>query len=222
MYAFGNRNDCVIVDEPFYAYYLSTHLQTVHPGRSEIIKSQSTNYKEVLLKVIFGAYDLPNVFFKNMAQHLHKADWTFLADMKNVLLIRDPKALIASFAQVIKYPSMLDIGLKLEFEIFQYLKQNGHNFLIVDSGNILKDPERMLTKLCEGLDITFDKKMLNWSAGPRRDDGVWAKYWYKNVHKSTGFTSKKISDNPFPKRLDSLLEEAEGYYKALYKESIKL
>jgi len=29
--------------------------------------------------------------------------------------------------------------------------------------------------------------MLSWAPGPRPEDGVWAKYWYKSVINSTGF-----------------------------------
>ena len=29
--------------------------------------------------------------------------------------------------------------------------------------------------------------MLNWDRGGIKEDGVWAKYWYENVHKSEGF-----------------------------------
>ena len=39
MYAFGNRGDCAVVDEPFYAAYLAlTGLQ--QPMREEILESQ--------------------------------------------------------------------------------------------------------------------------------------------------------------------------------------
>ncbi len=42
MYSFGARADCAVVDEPFYAAYLSrTGLR--HPMREEIITSQPTD-----------------------------------------------------------------------------------------------------------------------------------------------------------------------------------
>ena len=46
MRSFGSRNDFDILDEPFYASYLKkTGIQ--HPMFDEIIKSQSSDYKEV-------------------------------------------------------------------------------------------------------------------------------------------------------------------------------
>ena len=29
--------------------------------------------------------------------------------------------------------------------------------------------------------------MLSWETGGNPADGVWARYWYENVHRSTGF-----------------------------------
>ena len=47
MYSFGNRADCAVVDEPFYAAYLEkTGLD--HPMRDEILASQSRDPAEVL------------------------------------------------------------------------------------------------------------------------------------------------------------------------------
>jgi hypothetical protein len=29
--------------------------------------------------------------------------------------------------------------------------------------------------------------MLHWPEGPKPEDGVWAKHWYRSAHRSTGF-----------------------------------
>ena len=47
-----------------------------------------------------------------MAHHHQQMDLDFLENMTNLFLIRNPKQLIASFAQVINEPTMQDIGLK--------------------------------------------------------------------------------------------------------------
>lgn len=215
MYSFGNRKDCAIVDEPFYAYYLTQHPEIEHPGRNETLATQSSDYQEVLDEVVFKDYDTDFVFFKNMAQHLDGADWSFLNEVQNVFLIRNPTQLIASFAQVIPEPTMLDIGLELEWKIFEYLKSRGQNPIVIDSNKVLQNPQGILDRLCTALGMPFDKAMLNWQAGPRAEDGVWAKHWYANVHKSTGWEKQKTSSREFPKRLSPLLEEARVYYDRL-------
>ena len=45
MYAFDNRSDTVAVDEPFYAHYLNRYPDVYHPGRNDILQSQSTDTK---------------------------------------------------------------------------------------------------------------------------------------------------------------------------------
>jgi len=57
--------------------------------------------------------------------------------------------------------------------------------------------------------------MLRWSAGPRPEDGIWAKYWYKSVHQSTGFGPYRKKTDPFPEKLEPLLEECQPIYKKL-------
>lgn len=215
MYAFGNRNDMTVIDEPFYAYYLHNHPSIDHPGRVEVLESQPTDYQTVIKKAVLQPITTDYLFVKNMAHHLDGSDWSFLTSVKNIFLIREPRQLIASFAQVIHEPKILDIGLKLEYEIFEYLRAQGQKPIVIDSGMLLQDPETYLKQLCNKLDIPFSDKMLNWSPGPRKEDGIWAKYWYDNVHASSGFRKQKTSERLFPEHLLSLLEEADFYYNQL-------
>ncbi|UDY23019.1 hypothetical protein [Nocardioides sp. Kera G14] len=53
MRAFENRPDCSVVDEPFYAAYLSaTGLD--HPAHDEVIASQPTDWREVAEQLTTG------------------------------------------------------------------------------------------------------------------------------------------------------------------------
>lgn len=221
MYSFGNRKDMSVIDEPFYGYYLDLHPEIDHPGRAATLAERPTAYSEVLNTYFHNNYPTDHVFLKNMAHHLDQGDWSFIKPLKNLFLIRNPRQLIASFAQVIPNPTMLDIGLKLEWEIFQYAQQAGSNCVVMDSNEVLKDPKKVLSKMCEQLDIPFSEEMLSWEAGPRVEDGSWAKYWYANVHLSTGFSKQKTSSRPFPERLQPLLDEAQGYYDSLAEYAIK-
>jgi len=221
MYSFGNRTDTSIVDEPFYAHYLKIFPEINHPGREETLQSQSSDVEQVLQKVIYGTYPTSQVFFKNMAHHLIEVDWSFLKDCTNIFLIRNPRQLIASFAQVIPHPNLQDIGLKLEYEILQNCLDKNLPFVVLDSNEVLKNPKLVLTKLCHQINIDFDEAMLSWTAGAREEDGVWAKYWYTNVHKSTGFLKQVTSERPFPEVLLPLLTEAQEYYDLLCKYTIR-
>lgn len=63
--------------------------------------------------------------------------------------------------------------------------------------------------------------MLAWEAGPRPEDGAWARWWYHNVHASTGFQPFKEKSEPFPERLRPLLEECLPHYEALRAEALR-
>lgn len=220
MYAFGNRKDCAVVDEPFYAYYLA-NTDVAHPGNDEVLASQSQDH-EVVIRHLRKQKEQPYLFVKNMAHHLIMDDWLFFSEWTNLLLIRDPKQLIASFAKQIEQPTLRDIGIKKEWEIFEYLKSQGKTPIVLDSGTLLEDPKAVMTKLSRAMDIPFDKAMLRWEAGARAEDGVWAKYWYHGVHQSTHFAPRKTSQRELPGYLEPLLEEAMPYYKTLLKEAIKM
>ena len=58
MYSFGNREDTIAVDEPFYAHYLRVS-DVDHPGKAEIIASMEPYAERVISDVIFGEYDQP-------------------------------------------------------------------------------------------------------------------------------------------------------------------
>ena len=46
--------------------------------------------------------------------------------------------------------------------------------------------------------------MLSWEAGGNPADGVWAPYWYGNVHRSTGFVPYRPKSEPFPAELEEV------------------
>ncbi len=215
MYSFAQRSDTKVLDEPFYGHYLQkTGID--HPGKEETIASQEKDPEKVIRHFEELDADFDVVFVKNMAHHHEVLDWNYLKPFKNVFLIRDPKQLIASFAQVIEQPTMQDIGLKHEAELLDFVSANGaFEPIVMDANNILPDPEKGLNQLCEQLGIDFDPAMLTWEQGAIPEDGTWAKYWYKNVHNSTGFVKQKTSERSLPEHCKTLYESALPYYEKL-------
>lgn len=220
MYSFGNRADCHVIDEPFYANYLS-RVDIIHPGQEEILASLPQDADTVISDIILANYDAESVFIKNMAHHIDGLDISFAYDLDNVMLIRRPQQLIASFEKVISNPTMRDIGVKAQWEIFEKLQSNGAKIFVLDSNELLKNPEKVLTALCKSCDIPFDKDMLQWKPGPRKEDGVWAKHWYENVHKSSCFMKQRKKDRILPEHLIPLCEEANKYFDLLFEHAIK-
>jgi hypothetical protein len=222
MYSFAQRSDCTVFDEPLYAHYLSkTPARAYHPGAEEVIATMENDGEKVVRDLILGDFDKPVVFFKHMTHHLVDLDLGFLYRTVNVLLTRDPVDMLPSYAAQVEKPSLLDVGFKQHIELLKYLQSIGQNPPVLDSKQILLDPQKVLNELCERMDIPFEAAMLRWKAGARPEDGSWAKYWYRSVHESTGFGKYVQKSEPFPESLKPLLEECKPYYEQLNAMAIK-
>lgn len=221
MYSFAQRNDTVVIDEPLYARYLLL-TNADHPGREDIIANMDTDGENIISEIILGDYKCDILFIKQMSHHLIELDESFLEKVINVLLIRNPSQLISSLAQVLNNIEMKDTGIKKQYEIYKKLISLDQKPIVIDSGEILKDPESSLSLLCESTGIPFDKKMLRWNAGKRKEDGIWAKYWYENVHKSTCFEKQETSSRKLPDELISLYDECMVYYNEMFSHSLKV
>lgn len=220
MYSFAQRSDTVVADEPLYAHYLRV-TDAGHPGQAEILRSQNPDGAQVVQQVLLGAYARPVVFFKHMAHHLVDLDEGFLAQMRNVLLIRHPAEVIASFSKVIAQPVLRDIGIARQAALLETLDRMGLPAVIVDGSDLLRDPARMLEALCHALDLPFEPAMLHWPPGPRPEDGIWAPYWYAQVHRSSGFEPWKPHPRQVPPHLQPLLEEAMTHYGRVYARALR-
>jgi len=217
MYSFAQRSDTKVVDEPLYAHYLkNTDASKYHPGAEEVLASMPHDGTEIMRR--FTNYSEKNVLFlKQMTHHLLEIDLDFLLNMQNVILTRDPVDMLPSFAEQIKFPEMHDVGYRAHLELLEFLNTKGKPPVVIDSRSILENPEKILKKLCDRLSIPFMTEMLSWPCGPREEDGVWAKYWYKNVHQSTSFKPYKQKSVPFPEHLKPLLEKCSPIYDQLKK-----
>ena len=196
MYAFGNRADCAVIDEPFYAAYLrKTGIE--HPMRTQVLASQE-NDPEAVVSQITGSNpgNLPHFYQKHMTQHMIAGmplDW--MAHVRNVFLIRHPARVVASFSAKYEATTLEDTGFVQQAMLFDRVVEMGQRPLVVDSADIRANPRAMLQALCAGLAMTWDEAMLSWPAGGRPEDGVWAAHWYGAVHRSTGFAG---AEGPLP------------------------
>jgi len=125
--------------------------------------------------------------------------------------------MLPSYAQQVATPAMIDVGYAAHLQLIEYLQKQNQEIIVLDAKRVLENPEKVLTQLCEKINIPFDVAMLRWSAGSRPEDGIWAKYWYKNVHQSTGFGQYRKKTDPFPEKLIPLLEECQPIYEQLQK-----
>jgi hypothetical protein len=206
MRAWENRPDCEVVDEPLYAWYLD-HTGLDHPARDLVIAAGETDLRRVVASLTRPWPDGPALQYqKHMAQHLVPdlpRDW--IPSLRNVLLIRDPAEVVASYVRSRASVTPDDIGVLQQLELSRLL---GSAVPVIDAADFLGDPEGHLRWLCDYAGVAFTARMLSWPAGPRDSDGVWAPYWYDAVLRSTGF-------EPYRPRTVELSAEGEAVVAAL-------
>ena len=217
MRSFGARSDCQCVDEPFYAAYLkTTGLQ--HPMSDEIFASQSSVPDEVISDLTGSIEAGSSVFYqKHMTHHMVAEiprDW--MAECRNVFLIRHPARVIPSYARKMETVSLEAIGFPQQLSLFERAAElEGRTPLVIDSTDILRAPEEKLRALCAALDIAWQPDMLAWSAGPKPEDGAWAPHWYDAVWKSTGFAEAPAELPEVPDAHQAIYEDALAIYETL-------
>jgi hypothetical protein len=223
MRAFENRADCVVSDEPFYAAYLAaTGLD--HPMRAEVLQSQPNEWQDVAAYLAGPAPQEPGKrdaaiwYQKHMTHHMLPAfglDW--VGGFRHAFLIRNPVRVLASYVAKREEVALSDIGLVRQVELFDRLADKaGAPPPVVDSDDVLRDPEAVLRSLSAALSIPFDPAMLHWPKGRRASDGVWAPAWYASVEQSTGFAVQSSTDLPsLPDHLQHIADAALPYYERL-------
>lgn len=214
MYSFRERSDTTVVDEPLYAHYLRVTARD-HPGRDQVINAQNPNGEVVVRDVLWGEYNSDVVFFKQMAHHLVELNEDSLVGFKNILLTRDPRDMLPSLAIQLPDATLADTGLANQVHLLNSIVEHGEKPIVIDSSALLGNPESFLHSLCDRLDIKQDPSMLSWAAGPKPEDGVWAPFWYQNVHSSTGFDRGLPSRRTVPSNLVPVLDEAIGLFDRL-------
>ena len=189
MRSWSYRDDTTVIDEPFYSSYLiSTKLK--HPMYKEIIKRYPSKNDDIIKLLTSKNPNKSDIWYqKHMAQHnLYGYNINWISDLKNCVLIRDPKYVIASYGKQFSVNNERLLGYIQQIEIIKYIeKEHGKTPPIIDATDILKDPEKYLKRLCDEIEIEFSSRMLSWPKGGRDTDGVWAPYWYSSVNDSTGF-----------------------------------
>ena len=220
MYAWRQRSDTAVWDEPMYGHYL-VETGIDHPGREMILRSVPVDRDEIHDTMAAGPCPAPVWFFKNMAHHLVGFDESIIDACDNFLLTRNPRDMLPSLSAGLgRVPTMGDAAYEAQVGIVDRLVATGRRPIVVDSRDLLEDPERVLSGLCRHLGLTFESAMLSWPRGPKPEDGVWAAHWYASVHASEGFGPYRPKKGPLPADLEPIYEESMPLYGRLLEHAI--
>ena len=208
MYAFGNRADFTVWDEPFYGAYLS-ETGVDHPMRDAVLAACETDAGRVSQQIceLEG-----NVLLKLMTFHMgadNPFDWA--EDCVHIHLLRHPARVVASYMLKRDRPDLRDIGFEQQAALFERFPGP-----VLESSVLRADPKRVLQALCAEIGLPFDPAMLAWPAGPKPFDGVWAPHWYDAVHRSEGFAGPEGELPVLAGEAADLVEAALPYYERLH------
>lgn len=214
MYSWRERADTTVIDEPFYAHYLTLD-DRGHPGVEEILASQAHDSDEVIADVVLGPCETPVLYIKQMAHHLKGVDRAHLAHTENILLVRHPRDMLASLSVQLPHCDLSDTGLVESVELLDAILDQGGSPVVIETQRLLADPAAVLSGVCAHVGLDFDAGVLSWPPGPKPEDGAWAPHWYDNVHASTRFASPRSGRRDLPDRLLPTMEQAMPLYERL-------
>lgn len=192
MRAWENRDDCEVVDEPFYACYLrETGLR--HPLWEEVLAAQSSNWEEVAEQLCTFNNACSIYYQKQMTHHILPGvnlDWT--KRLNHCFLIRNPFEVVSSYREKMDSISADDIGIIRQWQLYQEISELSQQKIpVIEATQVLKNPEAILRRVCDFFGLEFSERMLSWPRGKRQSDGVWAPHWYQVVEKTSGFSPYK-------------------------------
>jgi Sulfotransferase domain len=217
MRSFENRPDAVVVDEPLYAAYLHrTGIE--HPAREAVIASQPTDL-DVAIESLSTPLPAGRTvhYAKHMAHHVSQdMDLRWTLRFHNVLLIRDPVEVVASYVRSRESCEPEDIGLPQQGWLQELWDEHDADVPVIDAKDFLQAPEAHLRWLCDWLGIPFTDRMLSWPPGPRESDGVWAPHWYAAVRSSTGFEPWRPRETHLSDHDAAVAEACRPVYEALH------
>lgn len=217
MRSFGSRADTFVSDEPFYGCFLKTSGAN-HPMRAETIAAMECDWSKVMQMLCGDAPDGSAIWYqKHMWHHMvGPVGYEDFAGFTHAFLIREPERMIASYLRKRETAMFGDFGLERQANFFEREADRlGKAPPVVDSSELLADPEAVLSKLCAALGIAWDRAMLSWAPGRRETDGPWASHWYSAVELSTGFGPPERGVVDLPPEAQRLADRCRPYYERL-------
>jgi hypothetical protein len=217
MRSFGSRADTFVSDEPFYGCFLKTS-GADHPMREEVISAMDCDWQSVMTALRGDPPDNSRVWYQKQMWH-HMAGpigYDDFAGFTHAFLIREPERMIASYLRKRETAEFEGFGLDRQAEFFdREADRLGHAPPVIDAHDVLMDPESVLTKLCNALQIPWDMAMLSWLPGRRETDGPWAPHWYGAVEASTGFGPPEMDEVELSDDARLLADRCRPYYERL-------
>ena len=216
------RGDLECLHEPFgEAWYQGEHplWQRYKPGE----KTTPGLTLESVWEDIKARAEKGPVFLKDFPHYInHMWDEEFLSNFTHAFLIRDPAKTITSIFK--QWPDFDEgeVGFPEQRALFDLLKAlNGSAPPVLDSDDLLENPEIMTKAFCESVDIPFIKDALTWEAGGDPSEHSWwdGGSFHHNLAKSTGLKPQErryVEIEDAPDRVKQVHRRMKPHYDRLY------
>ncbi len=163
------------------------------------------------------------VFTKDFPHYINHL-WTpeFLANFRHAFLIRDPVKTITSMHD--KWPDFHEgeVGFPEQRALFDLLwALNGSPPPVIDSDDLLENPEGIVEAFCHAVDIPFIKEALSWEPGGNPAEHSWwdGGSFHANLSKSTGLSRqarKYLNIADTAPRVQQVYRRMKPHYDHLY------
>lgn len=217
MRSFGSRADTFVSDEPFYGCFLRDTDER-HPMHDEVVAAMDCDWWSVFATLEGDPPGGQPIWYSKQMWHhmIGLVGHDDFAGFTHAFLIRAPERMVASYLTMREKAEFADFALERQADFFDRESDRlGHAPPVIDANDVLRDPERTLTALCDALEIAWDPAMLSWSLGRRDTDGPWAPHWYRSVEASTGFGPPDDEPVDLPDEVRHLAERMQPYYERL-------
>ncbi|MEQ8652664.1 MAG: hypothetical protein RIC87_09405 [Kiloniellales bacterium] len=182
----------------------------------------------VLQRLLKAAEERP-VFSKDMPQYTdHLWDEAFLGRFCHSFLIRHPAKVLSSCARNWDHFVPKEIGFDDQRRLFDRLaERDGRAPPVIDSDDLLTDPQGIVAAWCDALGIRFIPEALSWEPGAR-DEVLWydkEQIWHDTLKKSDGLKPQKTRPADISKTPDwvqAMYRDFLPHYEHLHKYRIRV
>ncbi|XP_071943818.1 uncharacterized protein [Antedon mediterranea] len=216
--------------------------------------TNKATYKFIKENVLEAEYpDKKVVFVKDMSYGIAWKLHMLPEGYRHAFLIRNPVKVFTSWKKLLnnmlkEMSSGLDLVLENKnnivpekyafgesFQLYEHLVKTGiePNPVIIDSDDLLENPELVLKEFCNRTGVTYKDELLNWNAG----DSVIQKWKFSNTimqgnqfmgYYKEAFASQKFYKAPspadradLPEDVNKCIDEAMPYYEKMYQLRIR-
>ena len=227
------RGDLACFHEPFgMAWYQGPEARAPRPAPLEKQRPEATFEK--IWQDIQQAAEKHPVFVKDMPHHTDHL-WTdeFLNRITHSFLIRNPAKVLSSLHRSYQKAGFEEgfeaheISFESQQQLFDLLRTRTKDIPpVIDSDDLLEDPQKMVAAYCSAIDIPFIPEALSWEPGAR-DEVLWYDgnddVWHASLRDSDGLKPiprKPANPADLPHNLASYYETFMGHYHGLYEHRI--